>query len=461
MRSLFIKIFLWFWLAMTLIGAIGVVVALTTDPKAAALARFEKQLIDAGKTLISAYETQGSMSLAEQGDRIERETHIRTFLFRGNEGPLSGQPDPDGRRLAAMASATGKPQHVPGRRGLWYALPIGDNYVVLAQLPPPPPPPSPPPSRIMRILDPRLIGLRLAVTFIIGGIICYLLARSLTAPILLLQKAARQFADGSLATRVGPALGRRKDEIADLGRDFDRMAERIEALVIAQQRLLRDISHELRSPLARLNVALELARQRSGAEADDALDRIEREAERLNDLIGQLMTLTMLESGAERLEKTSFDLSLLVKEVADDADFEARNQNRSVKVVSSEEIVITASEETLRRAIENVIRNAMRYTSEGTAVEVTLHCHEENGRAHAIIRVRDHGLGVPEATLGQLFRPFYRVADARDRQTGGTGIGLSITERAVRLHGGTVTATNAPEGGLVVETDLPVGTNRL
>lgn len=453
MRSLFIKIFLWFWLAMTLIGAIGVVIALTTDPRAAALARFEKQLIGAGKTLISAYETQGSMALAEQGDRIRRETHICTFLFRKNEGPLSGQPDPDGRRLAAMASATGKPQHVPGRRGLWYALPIGDNYVVLAQFPPP--------SPISRILDPQHIGLRLSMTFIVGGVVCYLLARSLTAPILQLQNATRQLASGALTTRVGPLLGKRRDEIAVLGQDFDRMAERIEALVKAQQHLLRDISHELRSPLARLNVALELARQRSGAEASDALNRIEREAERLNDLIGQLMTLTMLESGAGRLEKTSFDLSGLVKEVADDADFEARNQNRSVKVVSSEGIVITASEETLRRAIENVIRNAMRYTSEGTAVEVTIHCHEENGRAHAIVRVRDHGPGVPEATLGQLFLPFYRVADARDRQTGGTGIGLSITERAVRLHGGTVTATNAPEGGLVVEIDLPVGTNRL
>jgi len=449
MRSLFIKIFLWFWLAMTLIGAAGVVIALTTDPKAAAMARHKRQIISAGKTLISAYELQGPLALAKESNRIERETHIPTFLFRGDKGPLSGQPAPNGiRRLAFMAAVTGEPQIAPSSKGLWHALPTENNYVILAEMPPP--------SPISRILDPQLIGLRLSVTFIVAGIVCYLLTRSLTAPILQLQKAARQFADGALATRVGPVLGKRKDEIADLGRDFDRMAERIEALVNAQQKLLRDISHELRSPLARLNVALELARQRAGKEAAGALDRIEREAERLNELIGQLLTLTLLESGAETMEKTSFDLSVLLEEIVDDVDFEARGRNRAVKIVSSETIIVNASREMLRRAIENVVRNGVAYTTEGTEVEVYLDLQHKDGEDLAVVRVRDHGPGVPETALAQLFQPFYRIADARDRLTGGTGIGLAITERAIHLHGGVVTASNDPDGGLVVEINLPV-----
>ncbi|MDA8239699.1 MAG: ATP-binding protein [Nitrospiraceae bacterium] len=234
------------------------------------------------------------------------------------------------------------------------------------------------------------------------------------------------------------------------------MASRIGTLLDGQQRLLRDISHELRSPLARLNVALELARQRSGPEAAKPLDRIEREAERLNQLIGELVTLTLLESGAEKIEKMRVDLSHLVQDVVDDANFEAQDSNRSVEIVSSEKIAVTGSEELLRRAVENVVRNAVRYTDEGTAVEVGLFCRQERGRTAAVIRVRDHGRGVPEAALTQLFRPFYRVADARDRQTGGTGIGLAITERAVNLHGGTVKASNDPAGGLVVEIELPL-----
>lgn len=449
MRSLFIKMFLWFWLAVTLVGAIGVVIALTTNPRAAAIARHEKQISTAGRALIKAYASGGAQAVAGEEDRFERQAHIRVLLFKSGGDPLSGRPAPlRGRRLAEIALLTREPQFGPGRGGFWYALPLEDEYVILSEIPHL--------SPMARILDPRQIGLRLSVTFIVAGIVCYLLARSLTSPILQLQRAARQVAAGELTTRVGPMLGSRRDEIADLGRDFDMMASRIEVLLNGQKRLLRDISHELRSPLARLNVALELARQRSGPEAADALDRIGREADRLNELIGQLVTLTLLESGAEKIQKATVDLVHLVQDIADDANFEARDRHRSVKVVADEEVLVTGSPEMLRSAVENVIRNAVRYTAEGTAVEVGLGCRQENGRAFAIIKVRDRGPGVPEAALLQLFRPFYRVADARDRITGGTGIGLAITERAVSAHGGTVTASNDPAGGLVVEIRLPV-----
>jgi two-component system, OmpR family, sensor histidine kinase CpxA len=448
MKSLFARIFLWFWLSMTLIGAIGVVVALTTDPRAALLARHEKEIAKAGKMLISVYEAEGPAALAVQSGRLERRTNIPIFLFRGNEGPLSGRfLPPRVKRLAEMAMLTGEPQRGPGRRAIWYALPADGNYVVLAALPRP--------SPMAVILDPRRIVLRLLVTFMVAGIVCYLLARSLTGPILQLQKAARRFSDGDLATRVGPVFGHRKDEIAGLGHDFDRMAGRIESMVNAQRKLLRDISHELRSPLARLNVALELARRSSSPEAGSAFDRIGREAERLNELIGQLLTLTMLEAGSERIERADVDLSRLVRDIVEDANFEALDRNRVVKVVASQDITVKGSEELLRRAIENVVRNAARYTDEGTTVEVSLTMRREEGGSYARIRVSDHGPGVREEELKRVFEPFYRVADARDRQTGGTGIGLAITEKAVHLHSGTVEASNDTEGGLTVEIDLP------
>jgi len=241
-----------------------------------------------------------------------------------------------------------------------------------------------------------------------------------------------------------------------LGRDFDLMAGRIEELMTAQQHLLRDISHELRSPLARLNVALELARQRFGEEAKSALNRIGQEAERLNDLIGQLLTLTQLETGGDRIARELVSLTHLIQAIAADAKFEAQTRQRTVRAVVDDEVTVQGSEEMLRRGIENVVRNAVRYTAENTQVDISVSRSLGGSGDTAIIRIRDHGPGVPEDTLSKLFLPFYRVADSRDRQTGGTGIGLAITERAVRLHHGTVSAANAPDGGLIVTIVLPL-----
>jgi len=294
------------------------------------------------------------------------------------------------------------------------------------------------------------------VSFVVGGLVCLGLAWRLTAPLRRLRTAAQRLAGGDLTARVGTGPVKGRDEIAALGRDFDLMAGRIEELMTAQRHLLRDISHELRSPLARLNVALELARQRSGEETRSALDRIGREAERLNDLIGQLLTLTQLESGGDRIAREPVSLTHLVQAIAADANFEAQTRQRTVRAVVDDELTVQGSEEMLRQGIENVVRNAVRYTAESTHVDISVSRRRGDSGDAAVIRIRDHGPGVPEHALSQLFLPFYRVADARDRQTGGTGIGLAITERAVRLHKGTVTAANAPDGGLIVEIALPV-----
>ncbi len=250
---------------------------------------------------------------------------------------------------------------------------------------------------------------------------------------------------------MGDAISGRS-EIKELANDFDAMAARIEQQVESQQRLQRDISHELRSPLARLNVALELARQRSGQEAEPALNRIEREAERLNEMIGQLLSLNQLETAVLSLEE-EIDLTRLISELVADANFEAHSRQVRVDVADFEAVKVKGAEQLFGGAIENILRNAVRYTAAGSAVQVRVSRLADHQVA---IAIRDHGPGVPEATLDKIFQPFYRVDDARERCSGGTGIGLAIAERAIRRHGGTIRASNAAGGGLEVVITLPV-----
>jgi two-component system sensor histidine kinase CpxA len=282
-----------------------------------------------------------------------------------------------------------------------------------------------------------------------GAVFSYLISRYLTKPLAKLGDAAAKIAEGRLDTRVDPSLRSRRDEIADLARNFDRMAERIEALITGQRRLLGDVSHELRSPLSRLIVALSLVRQAPAEEAAANLDRIALEAYRLDTLIGQLLTLSRIDSGVDRDSPAPFDLTNLVQEVANDGDFEARARNRSVAVEQADACTVTGFEELLRSAVENVVRNAIRYTAEGTAVEISLRV----GNSRALLRVRDHGPGVPESMLSEIFLPFRRVANGN---IDGAGLGLAIAERAVNVHQGTIRAMNAPQGGLIVEIDLPL-----
>jgi signal transduction histidine kinase len=285
-----------------------------------------------------------------------------------------------------------------------------------------------------------------------------LLAWFLTMPVVRLRAATRKLAAGDLTARAGAPNTRRRDEVAGLMRDFDTMAERLESLVKAQSRLLNDISHELRSPLARLNVALGLARQRSGPESAAMLERIELEAGRLNELIGRLLTLARMEDGEQRAPSTPVLLDEVVLNVAEDAEFEAQARHCHVhSEIPAGSWGVRGDASLLHSAIENVVRNAIRYTREGTAVEIHLEKTESAaGGSEAVVRVTDCGSGVPADALEKLFQPFYRLDDARGRQTGGVGLGLAITERAVRFHGGRVAAVNRAQGGLMVEIHLPL-----
>jgi two-component system sensor histidine kinase CpxA len=309
---------------------------------------------------------------------------------------------------------------------------------------------------LLRILQrPRVIALPVTIAALISILACMLLSRYLTLPLERLRRAAQHIAAGDLAQRVVPSMGGRQDEIADLAGAFDRMAERLERAFNAQRQLLSDASHELRSPLARLQVALELARQRSRGDAGEELDRIELEIERLNELIRQLLAFSRMEAGVDAAHVEPVDVHELLEGVVADAQFEAESKGCKASLDVSSEAVINANALLLRSAIENVIRNAVRYTKPGTAVEISMRKDAEKSGG-VIIQVRDHGPGVPEEILPHLFEPFVRVEAARDRSSGGHGLGLAIADRAIRLYGGDITARNEHGEGLSVLIRLPL-----
>lgn len=449
-RSLYLKIFIWFWLAMIIINvALFAAVAVTRPTPTGRSWRDLAQVGPNAQRAADLYEQGGAAGLVTGLRETEKSSGVTATLFDENGNELAGQPvQASAPELIAKATKSGEIEFNFAGRNTQVAKPVttasGKRYTYVAHIP-----------RTPYQMSLQTQGFRLLVVLLTGGIFCYWLARYLTTPLLKLRTTTNELAEGNLGARVATKLTKRRDEVGQLGRDFNVMAERLESMVTAQQRLLGDISHELRSPLARLGVALGLARQRAGNSADGALNRIEHESDNLNEMISQLLTLTRLESGTDSRKRTTVELEALVREVADDADFEARSLNRTVQVVAAEKCSINGVEELLRSAVENVVRNALRFTPEGTAVEVALRKQNGAGDNFAVISVRDRGNGVPAEALEKIFQPFYRTEDARDRQSGGgTGLGLAITERAVRMHGGTVQASNSADGGLAVEMRL-------
>jgi two-component system sensor histidine kinase CpxA len=252
-----------------------------------------------------------------------------------------------------------------------------------------------------------------------------------------------------MEARVGEEFSRRRDELGVLARDFDTMAEHVRRLIASKEDLLRAMSHELRSPLARLRVASGLAR-RTDADVLRQLDRIELEAERLDTLIGQILQLSHLRS-VPALPREPLDLTSVLVEVVEDARLEASAADKSVEWTPGGSLFVEGDHNLLRSAIENVLRNAVKFTPAGSAVAVSM----GSERRRVNITIRDRGPGVPDPELERIFEPFYRVAEARDRDSGGTGLGLAITSRIVKLYGGDVRASNASGGGLNVEIRLP------
>lgn len=417
------------------------------------------QLTMYGLAAAEKFEQQGTAATDDYLALVERTTRVRAFLFDENGRQLAGGvPTAKAQELIRKATEGGEENFNQTARmdylAKWVETPSGKRFIIASE--------SGRPTGVHLPFWPGVWWAQLIAVLLTTGLLCYLLARYLTSPIVKLRAATQRLTAGDLRARVGIGLGKRRDELADLGRDFDNMAERIQNLLDSERRLLHDISHELRSPLTRQKIALELARESEGEESEWALERIEREADRLEGLINQLLTLARLESNSPVVNKEPIHLQQLLDEIVFDANFEASNRNRTVRVKTSQDYVVAGNRRLLYSAIENVVRNAIAYTAEGTEVEISV---ENKGKtageegSEVIIRVLDHGAGVPQVALANLFHPFYRVAEARDRQSGGIGLGLSISQRAIHLHGGTIAASNTSEGGLLVEICLPTRNN--
>jgi signal transduction histidine kinase len=429
MRSLFVKILLWFWAAL-IINTIGsALISGLSGPRPYLVSRLVAFQLEEART---AYEAGGQAGLEQFMRRFRR-------VFAG-EGILTGASGHDlltGADESGLLDKAREESFFPalGLRGAAIARKSADGkYWFIFMIP----------------------HRRLAYWFLLpqhwwmmaGGVfLCYLLAYYLTYPVRKLQRAVERFGRGDLSAR---SATRRRDELGDLGRTFDRMADRIRTLVEAERRLLLDISHELRSPLARLRVAVELAR--SGQDRDRHLDRIDKEAERLNSLVGGLLQVTRAEGEPDSLRREPVRLDRLLEELVADSSLEAEARGSQMRLVGVQPATVEGDAELLRRAIENVIRNAIRHAPEGTAVEAGM----EAADSRAVVRIRDYGPGVPEEALPRIFDAFYRVETDRDRASGGAGLGLSIARRAVELHKGAIRARNAGPG-LLVEIELPAG----
>jgi two-component system sensor histidine kinase CpxA len=447
-RSLFLKIFLWFWITVIATGVAVVATWIILQPKNVQ-SQIQTTLAGAawasGTATVDEFERQGSSAASAYLQEFSQKSHLKACLFDTSGQAISGTDCAVFDQVIANAPASGDPalvsRHGFARMAVKLRGRSGREYIYAVDAAERRGPPSG-----ISLLG---VALRWSVTLLVSGIICYLLTRYLTAPILRLREASQQLAQGDLSTRAAAGMERRRDELGSLVQDFNAMAARIEELVSGQRQLIYDISHELRSPLARLNVALDLARERKGN--DPAFEHMDQDLERLNEMIGRLLTVAKLDSSAIPVAMSQVDLTELISQIARSADLELRKSDAAVQLTLPEQFFVHGNAELLHSAIENVVRNAIRYTGIGNPVEVNVTAQTSS----ALIVVRDHGPGVPEAELANIFQPFYRIAGDRNRESGGAGLGLAIAGRVVRIHGGTICARNAEPHGLEVEIVLP------
>jgi two-component system, OmpR family, sensor histidine kinase CpxA len=440
-RSLAVKIFLGFW---TIHAVIFVVFVFYPDPGRTVylLDRLHRD----GLLASSLYEARGAESCSDYLAQVERVESVELVLYTDTLQRLcTSSTTLDDRLfqgLLAKADTFGQFATIEGADAgaIRVAGPSGRHYRALRRF------------KAVPSSDhwaPRGSLTFLGVALFVSGVVCFVLARYLAAPLRRLSEATNRLKMGDLGARAG--IGNRNDEIGDVVRDFDVMADRIESLVQGQRQLLSDISHELRSPLARLSVAVELARRTAGPGADSHLTRIETEAGRMNDLIGRLLSLSRDEQAESATGPVPFDLADAVRRVADDARYEAERAGRRVVLTGDMSAIAKGDPVLVASALDNVVRNAIRYTAAESAVEIRI---GRDGQSARVV-VRDHGPGVPDAELERIFLPFYRLDASRNRESGGIGLGLSIARRAITRMGGTIAAENAMGGGLQVTITLP------
>jgi len=453
MHSLFVRIFVLFWIAMALI--VGGSIAITFTVAAREYESAEQQRRP--NVAIQASEVLAKGGLGALKAWLAANKNVlpdRDLFIIGPDGR-----DVLGRRLTESAArrmesldarGTSPPpgNFRPPRFAPQIVAPDGATYTVLLV----PRRPSIFGALSLPDISLTILGIALAVSALASG----WLARHLSAPIRRIQAGARALAAETPdsregGSRVSAGLEDRNDEVAVLARDFDAMAEKLRANRAAITQLLRDISHELRSPLARMRVAVGLARQTT-ADLPRQIDRMELEIERLDGLISQVLKLARLHGTEVPFDREMVDIDEVIEDVVRDANFEGAIKGCTVNLAGAANLSLHANRELLASAIENVLRNAVRYSPRDAPVEVSVERREADGVS---IIIRDRGPGVPADELERIFQPFYRVAESRDRDTGGEGIGLAITSQVMKTHGGSANARTLAGGGLEVRLNLP------
>jgi two-component system sensor histidine kinase CpxA len=445
-RRLFWKIFLPFWVAQALLlGVLYMRLQHRLHNDNPWWVQPERRLVPTLADLaVRRYEQSGQQTLRALLDQVSMPHRANYWLLDGNGRELSGRPMPaeipDFAQRALRHEGMARPDEavivvstVKGER---------DSYLLIGEYIPPP-------------LSERVPGdiiwvLKLGT--IISALMCLVIAHYLSKPIERLRNATNELAHGNLDIRVGATIGKRRDEIADLVRDFDSMAGELRNQIQSERNLLSGVSHELRSPIARMRIALALARSADSRERNEMLDRIEQDTIQLDSMLERILTVARLESGQYRAKFEALSLNEVIDDVLDDARFEAAASDGNISLAEDATVSIQGDPGLLRSAVENIVRNALFYSGHGGQVAVRLHV--DNGIA--VLTVRDNGPGVPEQALPLLFKPFYRVDDSRGSNTGGMGLGLAIVRNAVAAHGGSVIARNASPHGLEVQLRLPL-----
>ncbi|MDC9719498.1 MAG: ATP-binding protein [Gammaproteobacteria bacterium] len=441
-RSLYWKIFFFFWL--TLIAAIFSVATLSEIIVEERDQDQYQRVVKLGIKAADIYENKGTSKLTAWLHYIDREYGVKGFMLDSQRRPISRANLPKNwlqftlpltqHRLSERQLRGFQPYRISSTKGHTYIfIAHKDNR-------------GPYPAWLK-----HLPALQVFTALLIVALLTAFITWRITHPLRKLKQATDAFARGNLDTRLPKLVGCRKDEIGEVGLAFNHMAERISLLVSNQQRLFRDISHELRTPLARQQIALELLARKLPDSEHQSLHRIEREIERMNALIDQVLTLLRLEQNEQGPVIETYDLSQLLCKLIQDAQFEAQSKEQ-IHLQQPDQLLLTGQPELIARAVENILRNAMRYTPKGGRVYLQV----DEDKDQVVIRIEDEGEGVPEDSLKHLFEPFYRVETSRNQQSGGYGIGMAIAEQAIRAQGGSIQASNRLAGGLSVEIILPV-----
>jgi two-component system, OmpR family, sensor histidine kinase CpxA len=450
MYRLFLKIFFWYWL--TAWGIIAIVLLgsrLTGMRQVSAPNMYANVAPILAEEAAKAYESGGPEAFERFSQSSDHDSERQLFLLdEFNKDVLSRPLSEDGLRLAQSAK-NGQlvvfRAHIAAYK---FVSSSGHPYILMLYL-----------SSDLRRIGEALLGegLPFSISLILLiTLLCLGLAYHIASPIDGIQSTARKVAQGDLKARVPSAVSRRFDELAALARDFDSMVNRLDTMIQTQKNLLNSVSHELRSPLARINLSLALLRNRFSADSDDLFQRLDRDVERIDLLMGQLLTLSRLEAGFSSGEREDVNFAQLVEEVAADANFEAQALGKSVNFQTIGSIVVrNADPHALRSACENIFRNAVRFTPPGSDVQIVLQVDRSAPEPTAVLSVRDNGPGVPEDCLHAIFQPFYRINGNADAP-GGNGLGLAIAAEAIRLHRGRIRAENLRPAGLEIIIQLPV-----